>query len=86
MNERIFELAEQANLKIRYRIDPNSFKQIDDPNGEHIRVEFDKEKFAELIVCECARVVDSKTDAFGYGVAELWCTGQDILEHFGVDE
>lgn len=53
MNERIRELAEQANKQIRYRICPNTFKHIDDTNGSHIRIEFDKEKFAELIIKKC---------------------------------
>lgn len=89
MNERIFELAEQANLKIRYRIDPNSFKQIDDPNGEHIRVEFDKEKFAELIVCECIRTIQLGITRDGHNTEKYLRSMRhikDIREHFGVSE
>ena len=53
MNERIQELAKEATTKIRFRLDPNTYKHIDDLNSDLERVEFDKEKFAELIVREC---------------------------------
>lgn len=53
MNERIKELTKLANENISYRIDPHTFKEIDDPNGPYTRVEFNKEKFAELIIKEC---------------------------------
>lgn len=56
MNERIHQLAEQASETINYRIDPLTFKHVDDHTGPYSRVEFNREKFAELIVQECARV------------------------------
>ena len=65
MNERIKLLAEQATT-IEYGID-NGFD----------RVTFDKEKFAELIVRECALVVFKKTGPK---------SALDVLEHFGVEE
>lgn len=43
------------------------------------------EKFAELIVRECAQVVENKTSAPGYGVAESWCEYKDLFEHFGIE-
>ncbi len=43
------------------------------------------EKFAELIIRECAQVVENKTSAPGYGVAESWCDPKDLFEHFGVE-
>ena len=64
MNDRIKELAEQATV-IR-----KTFHGI-----EHI--EFDKEKFAELIVKECIEIVDS-----GYLIGP----GNQIRKHFGVEE
>ena len=71
MNERIRELAEQATT-IEYGVD-NGFD----------RVTFDKEKFAELIVQECASRVDNilreKKDGGG-------TMGDEIREHFGVEE
>ena len=78
MNERIRELAEQASEKIRYRIDPNTFKHIDDSNGPHTRFEFNKEKFAKLIVRECADISDA---SFHNGSAGYTA----ILKHFGVE-
>ena len=67
MNERIRELAEQATT-IEYGAD-NGFD----------RVTFDKEKFAELIVRECANVGEHYAD----GNYEVY---NRILEHFGVEE
>ena len=56
MNNQIRELVEQATTKISFRIDPNTYKHIDDPDGDHARFEFDKEKFAELIVKKCSEI------------------------------
>ena len=62
MNERILELADKA---------------IEDmPGAWNITDEF-CEKFAELIVRECADVVYSRS---GHA------TPQDLYEHFGVEE
>jgi len=63
MNDRIKELAEQATV-IR-----KTFHGI-----EHI--EFDKEKFAELIVKECAILIDAEEIQSSYGSM--------LKEHFGV--
>ena len=65
MNERIKQLAKQATECYS--------------NGQERR--FDKEKFAELIVRECANVANSGIDP-----AESHLIGNDILEHFGVEE
>jgi hypothetical protein len=71
MNEqRIKQLAEQAN--VYYNDDYNDLASL--------------QKFALLIVRECARVVDDKTSTQGYGVADGWAEGSDLLEHFGVEE
>jgi hypothetical protein len=46
---------------------------------------FDHEKFAELIVKECAEFVDYRlTNPDGASMA--WCDGSDIKKHFGVEE
>jgi len=46
---------------------------------------FDHEKFAELIVRECAEFVDYRlTNPDGASMA--WCDGSDIKKHFGVEE
>ena len=70
MNERIKELAEQATQKFSRFGERDSWEKL----------------FAELIVRECARVVETKTSAPGYGVAESWCEPKDLFEHFGVEE
>ena len=66
MNERIKLLAEQAQIWIA------------DFNGQ--RWEIDPEKFAELIVRECADICYNRdyTNGSAYGEA--------IEEHFGVEE
>jgi hypothetical protein len=69
MNERIRELAEQATK--RYPATESS--------GEFST--FDREKFAELIVQECADVCER----FGESGDGYTCSAE-ILEHFGVEE
>jgi hypothetical protein len=89
MNERIKQLAEQATTKISFRLDPTTYKHIDDPEGDFERVEFDKEKFAELIVRDCMDAVD------GYTIPRTFTTHYDAVEqiealfgikHNGVEE
>ena len=65
MNERIKELAKQATTYV----DPSA--------NDGVCWDFDKEKFAELIVFECIKLAVFKGDA---------STGKAIKEHFGVDE
>lgn len=86
MNERIKELAEQANKRIRYKIDPYTFGEIDDPDGTFTRVEFDKEKFAELIVRECMELTRWKDFDMSVEQRIRLSVYQDIKEHFGVEE
>ncbi len=66
MNERIKELAEQATI-IEYGVD----------NGSD-RISFDKEKFAELIVRECASLADALDGQSDYMLL--------FKQHFGVEE
>ena len=47
---------------------------------------FDKEKFAELIVKECASFIDSHEQVDKYGEAMDIVYGKDLLKHFGVDD
>ena len=78
MNERIRELAEQAWV---YQV-----RVLNEPDGSRTYTEkekvFDKEKFAELIVKECAKVADDgfASSNFGNGI-----TGHQLLKHFGVE-
>jgi hypothetical protein len=76
MNDRIKKLAEQATT----RIEPTA------TSGEGWI--FDKEKFAELIVRECARVIDRGNGELSTIAETAWCNGcrDDILKHFGVEE
>ena len=75
MNERIRELAEQSTSTVSVHHEGYRGK------GYTEQVEFfDKEKFAELIVRECAGVVIKEMN---YDAGE--CCAK-ILEHFGVEE
>jgi hypothetical protein len=79
MNERIRELALQAKIEFTY-----------DPTETPMRAfvecwEDDLEKFAELIVRECAHLVGgyTKENEFGTDVKEAY---EEITKHFGVEE
>jgi|688.fasta_scaffold2213608_2 hypothetical protein len=68
MNERIKELAEQANITIV----PESFDDASRSWNETM------EKFAELIVRECAELIDAEEIQSSYG--------DYLKQHFGVEE
>ncbi len=71
MNKRIKELIDQCS-------------EYDEMS---MGIWFNKEKFAELIVKECATIVDEKTEAYwAQGTDAEWCEGKDLLKHFGVKE
>jgi hypothetical protein len=82
MNERIKELAEQARSYVADAIELGFPRdQVDDIRDE---------KFAELIVRECAevcydhsRVAGGIDTDFGYGYKDC---GDDIKRNFGVEE
>ena len=90
MNELIEKLAEQAEIN---RFAYNQATMM----NERVQ-EFDKEKFAELIVCECADLynhedvlapigMSARGEAHQHGWIEGTKTYRDtILEHFGVKE
>ena len=82
MNERISELVNQAMVEARFSIDPNTFFPYHDPNGPHTRMDFSAEKFAELIVRECAQVAFEGDLKRAIG---QWGSHSDILKHFGVE-
>ena len=73
MNERIRELAEQANNAI---------------GGNAFSMARYNEKFAELIVKECARLARDTDleDVEGGDSSVLLAAKHHILDHFGVDE
>lgn len=69
MNERIRELAKQADGVFIHKLFTGA--------KQYTFLEKDLEKFAELIVKECALVVHKKTGPK---------SALDVLEHFGVEE
>jgi hypothetical protein len=78
MNERIEKLAEQAGF-------------IDRGNNHTAYMNFDHEKFAEVIVRECAEQIIAKgTDWVDFAPSqtgvrpEYWDMAQQIKQHFGV--
>ena len=74
MNERIQQLAEQAGF-----IDFIVFNRIE--SKEQVI-----EKFAQLIVQECADFIDSHKRVDEYGLACDIVYGVDLMKHFGVKE
>lgn len=83
MNERIAQLIQQATMiEDHYPAGCNGYPEQ--------RVWFDKDKFAELIIRECARAVDrvyetSEPDHGCYDWA-TWAYGSDVLAHFELDK
>jgi len=71
MNERIQELAEQCG----FRPQPSIY----DRNQS-----FDIEKFANLIVRECAELVRIQNEQFMENESHYGVVSADILKHFGV--
>jgi hypothetical protein len=77
MNERIIELRKEAYNLVQMDLQTN---ERDEPvtEREHLKMVFDK--FAELIVRECAKVADeTQFKVVNYPVSIA------IEEHFGVD-
>jgi hypothetical protein len=70
MNERIRELAEQ------------SYVTVQSPSGEGY-THFSQEKFAELIVKECADYLDNFNKAI---IGDVGIAGFSLKKHFGVEE
>ena len=64
MNERLIELYDQATIL--------------EGNGDYVAGELDPEKFAELIVRECADFLKDKLDDH--------FAAEQLEEHFGVEE
>ena len=76
MNERIRELM--VELK----------KTVSTHRGDEVLVGYDEiEKFAELIVRECATLVDAAFDIDEHsGEVVSYADGGQLKEHFGVEE
>ena len=69
MNERIQELAEQCRTLYR------------DGNGQYVE-QFDEEKFAELIVEQCAGIIESQDVDPSFKLRMSWA----VKQYFGVKE
>lgn len=69
MNERLLEFAEQAEeyASIEYKKRKTGYD----------RQYFFETKFAELIIIECANIVDNDSTLIGI-------VGEDLKEHFGI--
>ena len=77
MNERVKELALEAGL---VRNGDWGMKRWEGPSSDSINDQ-DLEKFAKLIVRECAGLMDGRRIEYGN------CKdGRVILKHFGVEE
>jgi len=74
MNERIKELAEQASVS-------SLWMSGTDQQGNPIL-----EKFAELIVRECAEMVRIQNEQFMENESHYGVVSADVLKHFGVEE
>ena len=90
MNQRIIKLVRQA-LKdsVSIRVESVIAGSIDGHGIIEIPNSF-AEKFAELIVRECAMIAqlqdsDCVVDVVDYNSGRTWA-GIDILKHFGVEE
>ena len=78
MNERIKLLAEQAGFSFKYKTAPDELNP-----GHKLQ---DLEKFAELIVRECVKVVDeTMTENQEMNIGLVMASAQ-IVAHFGVEE
>jgi hypothetical protein len=79
MNERIFELAKQADL-IQWDTLPSGARTPDHESVVKAR------KFAELIVRECLTFVEPMPGSGDIDDLALEAAREQILEHFGVEE
>jgi len=76
MNKRIQELAEQAGYT-------EAYYYSDD--GPFIPAEFNKQKFAELIVKECLSKIENEAMQYSEPVWAFELVN-DIKDHFGIEE
>ena len=77
MNERIKEFAKQTGYIWHASGDPKVYEFTPEK----------LEKFAELIVRECARIIDRGDGEMSSQAETIWCNvcRDDILKHFGVE-
>ena len=89
MNERIKELRKQVKVDLnKFHSDPEFYKNHVEPlaliftQGDNALLNEYMTKFAELIVRECANIVNSLEQYEGPGDCS---TAEYIKEHFGVE-
>ena len=76
MNEKIKQLAFDAGATLQ-------FNRVESPNNQWSLLGNDKlEKFAELIIQECAKIAD---DGFGSAYFGLGINGAMLKQHFGLE-
>lgn len=82
MNERIEQLAERAEHYAKQQA--GSDWEVEVPYSQKVF----RQKFAELIVRECAGVCDDERDSTDSDFGKLVAEGcaLKIMEHFGVEE
>ena len=81
MNLHIQKLAEQATIKTSYQ-----YQTWGDRIATGHKEQFDKEKFAELIVQECIDIIAPYSVRMSRPGEEYLHPIQEIKEHFGVEE
>jgi hypothetical protein len=74
MNDRIKALAEQARIKDHWSID----------EARYLTNYLDEKKFAELIVKECAKIVEDSTWNLPHGYKAV-DQANLVKQHFGVE-
>jgi len=89
MNERIRELAEQATFRQFFMPKSNSVSALDKFNGTFTEQEA-IEKFAELLIRECATAFEAEVDTWKemdpYQGSMKRKGTQAIKQHFGVEQ
>ena len=89
MNKRIRELAEQASFRQFFMPKSNSVSALDKFNGTFTEQEA-IEKFAELLIRECATAFEAEVDTWKemnpYQGSMKRRGTQAIKQHFGVEE
>ena len=85
MNEKINELRLEAGIS---RLHEVPYMVAVNKEGEIIEPLEGLQKFAELIVRECARVIDRGDGEMSSMAETIWCNvcRDDILKHFGVEK
>ena len=74
MNERLIELMKECGIPTKHtRVDGNGY--------EYYTPNYEVEKFAELIVKECAQFVEDKFDFCGDEII----IAEEVRKHFGVE-